>query len=276
MNILRNIGPAFIIGVLFSCTEIPVEISDPVIPDSDRIVLIEELTGVSCVNCPKGSASLDNILAKFSGKVVAVGLHGGLLTEPIKNKSKYDFRTQQAVDLTKFFNPIGKPAASVNRVPYDDFSFTNLIPDLWEADVLKELNKPHVMNLLLDVKYDQADRRIEIEVAGIPLENLAGNYNISIYLTESEIVDAQASGNVFIDNYVHKHVLREMLTNFDGDNFGNDLKKDAIIRKNYAYTLPTQPEGLWKPEHMEVVVMVNHNNATDKSVLQANAVHLME
>jgi hypothetical protein len=42
----------------FTCTEIPIQLKDPVIPESDRVVLIEELTGASCPNCPKGSAAI--------------------------------------------------------------------------------------------------------------------------------------------------------------------------------------------------------------------------
>jgi hypothetical protein len=262
--------------LLMSCHEIPIQIADPVIPESDRIVLIEELTGASCPNCPKGSSAIENILTKFAGRVTAVGIHGDFLTKPTA-KSKYDFRNQPARDLENWFKPwFGKPAASINRVP-DEFNALMIdLPDLWQAAVEKELQKPHQMNILMDVKYNTQNRTAEIEIAVIPLVDLSGNYNISIYLTESDIVDAQSNGSVIDENFKFNHVLRAMLTKFDGDIFSTDLKKDVIIKRNYTYTLPEDPQGLWNPAHMEVVAMVNHNTPTNKAVVQAAFKHILK
>jgi Outer membrane protein Omp28 len=142
------------------------------------------------------------------------------------------------------------------------------IPELWQAAVEKELLKPHQMNILLDTDFSATTRKLDLEIAAIPLTDLDGSYNISIFLTESDIIDAQSNGGVIIDAYNHKHVLRDMMTKFDGDNFGSDLKKDAIIKKNYTYTLPVDLNGLWNPEKMEVVVMISRATPTDVSVVQ--------
>lgn len=254
---------------ILSCKEIPIEISDPVIPESSRVVLLEELTGASCSNCPKGSAAIENILNKFDGKVAVVGIHGEFLSEPTK-KSKYDFRNQKAKDLENWFQPwFGKPAASINRVPNEDNLLMTDLPDLWQAAVESELQKPHQMNILMDVKYNAQSRRLDLELAAIPLVDLSGNYNITIYLTESDIVDAQSSGSVIIEDYSHQHVLRDMLTRIDGDGLGTDLKQNVIIKRNYNYTLPEGAGGLWKPEKMEVIAMISHNAPTNKAVVQA-------
>ncbi len=253
----------------FTCTEIPIQLKDPVIPESDRVVLIEELTGASCPNCPKGSAAIENIIAKFPGRVVAVGIHGDFLAKPTP-KSKYDFRNPKAKDLENWFQPwFGKPSASVNRVPDENDLLMVDLPDLWQAAVEKELQKEHKMNILMDVSFDAPTRRVDIELAIIPLVNLPGNYNISVYLLESDIIDAQSNGSVIIETYKHKHVLRDMLTRFDGDTFGSDLPAGSIIKRNYSYTLPDTPAGLWIPEHLDVVAMVSHNAPKDKSVVQA-------
>lgn len=270
---MRNVKSFFILLVttlfVFSCEEIPVSLADPIIPESDKVVLIEELTGVSCTNCPKGHSALEAIQVTFPKQVAIIGIHGNLLTEPIKNLSKYDFRNQLTRDLEKSFQAIGKPAAAINRRPnaFNELSIPN--PDLWDGAVRRELGRPHQLNILLDVKYDEASRRVSVEVAAIPLEDLDGNYNISVYLTESNIVDAQANGSENIKDYVHKHVLRDMMTKFDGDILGSNLKKFENIKRTYSYTLPTTPAGLWIPENMELVVMVSHASPTDKSVVQA-------
>ena len=258
----------FPLFIFLSCEEIPIVIADPVIPDSEKVVLIEELTGASCPNCPKGSAAIENILNKFPGRVAVVGIHGDFLSNPT-SKSKYDFRHPKAKSLENWFQPwFGKPSASINRVKDENDMIMIDIPELWQAAVEKELLKPHQMNILLDTDFNAGTRKLDLEIAAIPLTDLSGSYNISIFLTESDIIDAQSNGAVIIDAYNHKHVLRDMMTKFDGDNFGSDLKKDDIIKKNYAYTLPIEPTGLWNPAKMQVVVTISRATPTDVSVVQ--------
>lgn len=262
--------------VLNSCEEIPIDLADPVLPDSDRVVLIEELTGASCPNCPKGSAAINAILAKFPDKVAAVAVHGDFLAKPT-SKSKYDFRNPKAKDLEKSFEGwFGKPTAAINRALDNTGSMMIDLPDLWQAAVERELQKKHLMNVIIKADYDAATRAIDLEVAAIPLEDLSGNFNISIYLNESNIVDAQSNGALIIEDYVHKHVLRDMFTRFSGDELGSNLTKGTIIKRNYTYTLPTQPEGLWIPQNMELVVMVSRNNPSDREVIQAAQTKLIK
>jgi hypothetical protein len=227
------------------------------------------LSGASCPNCPKGSTAIDNILKKFPGRVAAVAIHGEFLSRPTA-KSKYDFRNPKAKDLENWFKPwFGKPSASINRVPDENDIIMVSIPDLWQSAVEKELQKPHVLNIIPEIKYDKNTRKIDLEVAAIPLQNLDGNYNVSIFITESNIIDAQTNGAVIIEDYNHKHVLRDMITKFDGDVFGSALKKNDILRKSYSYTLPTTTDGLWVPERLEVVISIHRVDAKDKSVAQA-------
>lgn len=273
---MRQINKIFIFVIaaitIYSCNEIMLNIEDPVIPESDRVVLIEELTGASCPNCPKGSAAIEFILSQFPGKVAVVGIHGDFLSQPIKDKSKYDFRNQKAKDLENWLKPwYGKPAATTNRIltedPQEPYAISS--PDLWYAEVAKELQKPHQMNILLAVDYDENKRTIDLDVSVIPLVDLAGNYNISVYLTESDIIDAQSNGSEYVEDYEHKHVLMDMMTNATGDSFGTNLKANDVIKKKFpTYTLPVR-EGLFNPEKMEVVVMVSKSDVGVRDVVQA-------
>lgn len=273
---MRQINKIFIFVIaaitIYSCNEIMLNIEDPVIPESDRVVLIEELTGASCPNCPKGSAAIEFILSQFPGKVAVVGIHGDFLAQPIKDKSKYDFRNQKAKDLENWLKPwYGKPAATTNRILTEDDQEPYAIssPDLWYAEVAKELQKPHQMNILLAVDYDENKRTIDLDVTVIPLVDLAGNYNISVYLTESDIIDAQSNGSEYVEDYEHKHVLMDMMTNATGDSFGSNLKANDVIKKKFpTYPLPMR-EGLFNPEKMEVIVMVSKSNPGERDVIQA-------
>jgi hypothetical protein len=279
-NIKSYLIATFLITVTFyACDEIMPEISDPVIPESEKVVLLEELTGATCPNCPKGTAAVEAILKTFPKKVAAIAVHGDFLAKPVPGRSKYDFRNQKAKDLENWFTPwLGKPAATINRIELNDpdQKYATVSTGLWQSMVEKELAKPNQMTLLLTAKFNPVSRVVEIDMTAIPLEDLPGNYNISVFLTESKIIDAQTNGNIIIDNFEHNHVLRDMATKFDGDALGSDLTKEVPIRRKYLYTLPTIPEGLWKAENMEVVVAVHHSAQNNRSVVQAAYKHVLE
>jgi hypothetical protein len=253
-----------------SCTEISPEIGEVTIPSTERVVLLEELTGASCPNCPKGTAAVEAILKKFPGKVAAVGIHGKFLSEPTK-KSKYDFRFKEAEELENWLRPwLGKPAATVNRVDLGDpdQKYATVVTGQWESMVVNELKKPHRLSVFLDADYNEANKSIEIDVTAVPLEDLAGSYNITVFITESKIIDAQIDGNVIRDVFEHNHVLRAFTTKFDGDPLATDMKSGEDIKRKYVFTPPVV-EGLWVKENLEVVVAVHKSSANDREVIQA-------
>ena len=214
------------------CTEIEMPLSVTPPPVTDRAVLIEKLTGVSCVNCPRGDAAVKDIKSEFEGKVFSISIHGDdSFTVPIKDASRFDFRTQVGKDIESGFTFLGKPSAVINRVPFNNNAFANPSIGQWRAAVEKELNKPHVISLFAAVDYDENEKRIQLDVTAIPLIDMDGIYTISVYLTQSGIVDAQLNGNTTERDYVHDNVLLDMMTSFSGDLLGRDLKKDNEIRK---------------------------------------------
>ncbi len=260
----------FLCTFFLACSEIPIEIKDIEIEPSEKVVLIEELTGASCPNCPKGTAAISSILSKYPNNVVAIGVHGKFLAEKTKD-SKYDFRNKDAEDLENWFRPwFGKPTASVNRVLNEDELLTTDLPDLWLSMVEKELQKPQLVNMNMEVRFDTLTRVAEIEVAYIPLSDLDGNYNTTVYVTESHIIDAQASNNEIIKDFEHNHVLREILTKYDGDFLVSNPRKNQIIKKNFTYTIPRSsfPE-LYVPKHMAIIAMMSKSSTENKEVLQA-------
>lgn len=261
----------FVIAALFfaACSETPIMIPEFEVPKTTRVVLIEDLTGVKCPNCPKGASAIEEILEKFAGNVVAIGVHGTFLTSPLP-ESKYDFRNAKAKALEEFLKPfLGKPAAHINRRLFDgqDFGAIDAV-ELWQGFVAQELSKPEEMEITLKKTYDEATRKLTIDVKATSFIDEVGLFKTSVYVTESKIEDVQENQGVIEEDYEHNHVLRDMLTEATGDEFANNLTKNKIVTKQYTYTVPQN----FKPENMEVVVMVSRSNTDDKSVLQAQAI----
>lgn len=277
---MKKLIAGFICLSLFTaCEEVPIEINDVIIPETKKVVLLEELTGASCPNCPKGTQAAENILTKYPDNVIAVGIHGNFLASPAKSGDP-DFRNEDSKNLENWFKPwFGKPCASVNRsktsIAGTDY-FIHEIPDLWESVVEEELQKPLLVNLFMDVKYNESTRVVDIEVACNPVQNVSGDYNITIYVLESHIKAAQANGSEIIVDYEHNHVLRKTITQYQGDFFAKDMLQGQILKKNYSYILPAEDGLLNHPEHTSIVAFIHKSGSNERDILQAASAYLIE
>lgn len=276
---MKNILFLFGLLIFFSACEEKMVIIPEFVPiESGKVVLVEELTGVRCPNCPAGSARLASILSLYPDNMVVVGVHGTDLTKPL-DESKFDFRNQDAIDLENFLKPyLGKPAAYFNRVFFDELEgdWGNSFNGQWEGYFERELEKPQVLELTITKTYDPLTRLLEITVGALALEDLNGEFKLTIMLTEGEIEDAQDDQNTIIEEYIHEHVLREIITNFDGDQFADKLEKNKPVAKTYTYTIPTDENGLWNDEHIEVVAFIANTEGSSEEVLQAAKTYLKD
>ena len=272
---IKYIFSIFLLVILFSCEEQLVMVPEFVPPVSERVVLIEEQTGVSCPNCPSGTAQIESLKAQYGKNVVAVGIHGSFLSWPTP-ESKYDFRIPAAAELEEYLKPWqGKPAASISRVQYtDELSVSN--PQLWSNYVDQELEKKHLMDIDIATSYDESSRNVSITATIEPKEDftLDDKLNISVMILQSEIEDAQEDGSTIIEEYEHNHVLRAMLTGAKGNPINIDLVADQQETFSFNYTIPKDDElkdkeAPYNPAHMEVVVFVHKVSGDTKDVLQA-------
>jgi len=105
----------------------------------------------------------------------------------------------------------------------------------------------------------------------IPLEDIGGEINVHVVITESHLIDPQKSQTQgIIKDFEHNHVFKKSLTGgIQGKGRGE------IYRYNESYTLPDEVNGEWIAENMEVIAFVT---ATDRDgeVQQAAQIHLVE
>jgi len=261
----------FSILVISSCQEQMVQIEDFQLPITDRVVLIEELTGVKCPNCPAGSSELSRIIDLYEGKVIGVGIHGKFLTTPLDN-SAFDFRNEFAEDIEKSFSWLGKPSAVINRIHFDDQDFEGIdVPALWQGYVDAEFEKEVEADLFIEKIYNESTRELEVKIRAVGRVDISEDINISIYLTESHIIDAQLDQVVNIPDYEHNHVMRTMLTSSSGDALAPSINTGEILTRSYTYTLPPE-DGTWIAENMEVVAFIH----SPTHVIQAAEAHVMD
>ncbi len=234
------------------------------VANQQRNVLIEEFTGVRCVNCPAGAQAIEALLAQHGNRLVAVSIHAGFFAPPYP-ESLYDFRTPAGTQLLSFLGePLGYPTAVVNRRRFSGEFGLQLGQAKWAGYIEQELNVPPKVKLAVNPSFNAATRDLQVDITVFVQETLAdSDVRLNVALTEDNITDYQLTPAGKQADYVHKHALRAMLTNATGNLLQEDLGAGSRFCKRYTLNLP----AAWKEQDCKVVAFVSLGGAS-KDVLQ--------
>ncbi len=252
------------------CDEIPPEITPC---QTDRVVLVEEFTGIDCVNCPTGSEKIEQIASQNPGKVIVVGIHAGFFAT---NHNGFDLRCADGQSLEQYLGPVqGYPAATINRKIFPDENQLPLGLSQWAGLINSEICNRPIVNLALTPAFNSNDTTATITVDITPTsyfsDNLDYDMAVTVMITENNIVGYQKTPTGSDTAYVHKHVLRDVLsTDYKGDVIitkGNIVTAQQVVISDYKI-----PAG-WDPDNCYVVAFV-HNKGSNIEVHQAAEKHL--
>lgn len=273
----------FSVSFFSSCDEIPPQINPQMGPignpndttsvdNQQRQVLVEEFTGVDCVNCPDGSQAIETLLDIYGEQLIAISIHAGFFAPPIE-ESQYDFRTQEGdLILSYLGEPLGYPTGVVNRKKFDGEFDLQLGKGQWAGFIAEEVAIAPSVKIEIEPAFDISSRELDVDVTLHVQENITDpDVRISVMVLEDDIIDAQVTPDGVDEGYKHKHVLRDMLTNYDGDILSEDLIASAQIEKSFSSMIP---EG-WVAANCKVVVFVSLGGQL-KDVLQAHQVKMVE
>lgn len=218
-------------------------------------VLIEDFTGQRCVQCPDGTAVIEQLIADYGeDNIIAVGLYGGAMgflpnggpAMPLTCDESQWYYTTGGVDQSP------QPIARIDR---GDFNFNR---KTWATAVRDRIQQKAQLMLEATCNYDEASRNVEITVSADGVENVNGK--LQVWLTEDNIVSAQMlPGGSSDPNYVHNHVFRATVNAQAGDDIS--IAQGENVTRTFTYTVSED----WKPEDMSVVTFVFN----DSGVLQA-------
>ena len=259
------------------------EITPPINLDftyTGRRVIVEEFTGVQCVNCPEGSKRLEELSNLHGEFVIPISIHAGSFSAPYPS-SLYDFRTPEGTNLERnLLGPVqGFPAAVVNRRLFNNEDEKPITINKWAGYIAQELIQQPKLEVTINNSFDTTSRNLAVDVQLNFIETVNKPVGISVMILEDGISDYQLTPDksVYPDGkdpyYKHKHVLRTMLTDYTGDAISfTQTKTGSSSTFSYNFTIPTE----WKAEDCEVVAFVSYKGATDDNgneilnVLQAN------
>jgi Outer membrane protein Omp28 len=267
-------------AVMVSCKEKPIVI--PELQVGDRKILVEELTGVTCQNCPAGAEDLRVLGQSLGENLIVVSLHAAAGYDVPFGNSKYDFRSEDCRAVADYLyvnGDPGAPAASIDRNAVTEdvgggvFYTSIFINRPWIGTINARASDAPELGLFLSSAYNETTRNLDITVNVSPDMPQTGEVRLSVYITEDSIVDLQQKGTQLITDYVHRHVFRDAVSAPTGDAITADLGLGLPFNRTYSVRLSDD----WVAKNCHVVAFVHkHGDSNNKQVLQADEVHIIE
>jgi len=230
----------------------------------DRVVLIEEFTGVRCVNCPRAHNTIKLIQAAHPGRVLAVGIHTGIFAQPYTGRQ--DFQIPEGTAIEQALNGAqGYPSGAVDRKLFTGESRIIIGDNKWANYVNDQLVLPTPVNINLAKVYNPGARRLDLSVTMRFTAPVTNNLYFSAYLIEDNIIDHQLTPTGVDTAYLHTHVLRKLLTPLSGQQLNApSFTPGRVVVQRYSLTL----NPLFKVANTKIIAFV-HTNGVNKDVLHA-------
>ena len=223
-----------------------------------KMDLVENMTAQLCPNCPYGHNVLE-ALTEIRPNIAWVAVHSSGMG-PDK------FVTDES-DNISYFQCNGYPSASFNRMYIDDSSindqgtlavgigypsqYTQQAAQMFNA-MLDELDTEMPSFASVDIATKLDGNNLNIKVSGDAVEDfkqyVGDDAVVTVYLLEDGLVATQSGVS---GNYVHNHVLRDVVT----DNvFGDPINWTSATTYQNEFNVTLDSE--WNSDNMQVVAFI--------------------
>lgn len=222
-----------------------------------RAVLIEDLTGQRCINCPTGTDIINGIIETYGeDNVIAVGIHCGPLGFA-GNSKRVGLMTDTGVEYYKHWangTNLGQPSAIFNRKkgkgPIDNLNN-------WAAEVGLIISEKANLSVNIANAYDVKTRTLTTKVGAFGVNGTVSG-KLQVWIVEDGIKAMQlmpdGSAN---QDYIHNHVFRAAVNGTWGEEV--TVKEGETTSKDYSYVLPET----WNAENISVVAFVYNDNGVE-------------
>jgi hypothetical protein len=225
-------------------------------------VLLEDMTGVRCPNCPEAAEKAKELKSKHGDRLVVSALY---LFEPFPHfttphsDTDPDLRSKVSDAIASANGlPPGLPSGFVDRHVFS--TQKSLVINQWEDAVETRLLLSSPVNITIE-KEKNANGDFILKTKLIYTNGLpAGNqHKFALYILEDGIVAKQSTTGGYINDYVHNHILRASVTAPVGDLMNVTYSKGLVIEKDYLYEWNSD----WNSDKAHLVAVVLDNNTDE-------------
>lgn len=219
------------------------------VKQSAQRALLLEYTGWRCPNCPRAAEKAHELMASNPGGLIVVECHPATngLTRPDRG-GKDDYTCPEADGYYLYMSGMADtpfPTGVFDFTPQADGTyFTD--ENSWGAQMMRSCQREMQVDPIAEVTYDAESRKVNVSIAIRLGETELKELQCVIWLTEDSIVGQQfMPDGSRVKDYVHNHVLRQVLTDLWG----------VTIPVEGEYALSAEIEGVV----LENVVAKNAN-----------------
>ena len=229
---------------------------------AQKNVLLEEITGTWCNNCPSGIYYIDSLHHTYDN-VIAIAVHTDWPTQ--KDPMSY----QEYAEKTKLTSA---PSANIGR------RYTAKNTSEWFQFVEEEMSQQPKANVSVATSFDEESRLLTAVITVTAIENLEGSYTVSGVVCEDAVTGTSAAynqANVYAqyayypmggfenmpdpipaNRIAYDHVARQLLGTYEGEGGLTPLAKDQSFAQTFTYYIP---EG-YDHNYIRVVGMLLDGN----------------
>ena len=215
--------------------------------------VLEDYTGVRCGFCPDGHEIAQELIDLYGNSVVVLGVNAGSYADPSSNWA--NFTTPYGSAFISLAMPGGYPNGSVNRVKPTGASTpgTSMGRTQWKTASEAIMTEESPVNIGAKATFNSTNRELTIKVDLYYIADGNGANKLNIALLQSGMVANQSGGG---PNYVHKHVLRDLITGQWGDDIPvESTTVGSRYSKTFTYTVPADFNGAVIPPGGGAVVI---------------------
>ena len=251
--------PYFTEPVVQKSDTIALEAADTLNFDGKVVVLLEDYTGVKCVNCPGAAEIATNLQTQYGEHLIVLGVHPkSALQNPAGGFP--DFRTDDGNEWNNYFNISAYPTGTVNRQ-------AAIGSASWATEVGNVIDGDAPVRLIVKSEYDEATRELKLSIHSKFLQDIASDdVRLTICMMENNIIGKQITSDGVVDDYVHRHVFRGTA---DGLTWGRVLSSAESISagSNFITNMKFTVNEEYNAEEFYIVALITDHNT--RQVLMA-------
>ena len=257
-------------------------------------VVLEELTGQNCVNCPLGILAIEKIRSIYGSLFIPVSIHaydGDALGEAFRGYSSFLGLSAAPSGKVHRSNTISSPMYSANS---RDFEFSNPDNPVWLDLVQSELALPAEAEVNISpalsedgqtvvvpctVRYALNADRLNLSLLLVLVEDNVKGYQQSKFQTDTDPdLGAWASGGIYAKSTVYPYYHEDVVRSVAGNSYiGTAGLLPSAIESGtpYTATLSTAlPAAVTDVQQLKAVVMLF--DADTGRLINAASAHMGE
>lgn len=213
----------------------------------NKNVILEEYTGVNCVNCPDGHLIANHIAETHPGRAFVINIHAGSF-------AANTYTTDEGTGLLNAFGVNAFPKATINRHTFNNYMDNYLlVRGDWTSASDTIFSQPSPVNIAARGTLDWTTRELNVTVQLYYTSDETSSTNLlNVAILQNNVIGEQDGyyynpQQVVGNHYRHMHMLRHLVTGQWGDSI-NITTAGTFIERTYNFTIP---EMLGSPNPIE-------------------------